>query len=54
MMGNYVLWGKDRKTGRNVQQDKTVVINTKNGDWDWDKTPESLEALMESPSWSET
>ncbi len=54
MMGNYVLWGKDRKTGRNVQQDKMVVINTKNGDWDWDKTPESLEALMESPSWSET
>ena len=52
-MGNYLLWGKDRATGLNAKQEG-LDIETKHGTWDKnaDKT-ESLEGLMESPTFNE-
>lgn len=54
-MANYVLWGKDRKTGLNAKQDGSVPLSTKNGDWDdRDTRCESLDGLMEQATFSET
>ena len=50
-MGNYILWGKDRKTGLNGRQEG-LELETRAGTWDT-KTPESLEALLESPTFNE-
>lgn len=52
-MGNYLLWGKDRASGLNAKQEG-LDIETKHGTWDKnaDKT-ESLEGLMESPTFNE-
>lgn len=52
-MGNYALWGKDRKTGLNAKQDKSVELSTRHGDWDTNSKVESLDALMESPTFNE-
>lgn len=52
-MGNYLLWGKDRQTGLNAKQDGTVQLVSKHGDWDADSKLESLDALMESPTFNE-
>jgi len=52
-MGNYVLWGKDRLTGLNVKQSGLVELTSKHGDWDADSKVESLDALMESPTFNE-
>ena len=52
MMGNYILWGKDRKTGLNGRQEG-LELETRAGIWD-SKTPESLDALLESPAFNET
>ena len=52
-MGNYVLWGKDRKTGLNAKQDGSVELSTRNRDWDEDNKVESLDALLESPTFNE-
>jgi hypothetical protein len=52
-MGNYLLWGKDRQTGLNAKQDGTVQLVSKHGDWDTDSNIESLDALMESPTFNE-
>lgn len=51
MCGNYLLWGKDAN-GQNVVQRKEVEISTKNGIWQ-KKEVESLDALMESPTFNE-
>lgn len=53
MMGNYVLWGKNRKTGLNAKQEGLVSLASRNKDWDNDGKCESLEALMESPAFNE-
>ena len=53
MMGNYLLWGKDRQTGLNAKQDGTVQLVSKHGDWDTDSKLESLDALMEQPTFNE-
>jgi hypothetical protein len=51
-MGNYVLWGKDPKTGLNAKQAKLCEITTKYKTWDNDAV-ESLEGLMEQPTFNE-
>ena len=50
-IGNYILWGKDRKTGLNGRQEG-LELETRAGTWD-SKTPESLDALLESPVFNE-
>lgn len=53
-MANYLLWGKDRKSGLNAKQDGSVELASKHKDWDSDSTKfESLDALMESPTFNE-
>lgn len=52
-MSNYVLWGKDRSTGLNVKQSGYVELTSKHGDWDSESKIESLDALMESPTFNE-
>lgn len=52
-MGNYLLWGKDPITGLNAQQEGLVEIETKHGTWDKNGNAESLEGLMESPTFNE-
>ena len=52
-MGNYVLWGKDRKTGLNAKQAGLVPLASRSKDWDNDAKCESLDALMESPAFNE-
>lgn len=51
-MGNYILWGKDSKTGLNAKQAKICDIATKYKTWDTDAV-ESLEGLMEQPTFNE-
>lgn len=52
MLANYLLWGKDPKTGKNVVQDKSIQIESRNSTW---STPpvESFDALIESPTFNE-
>lgn len=45
-MGNYLLWGKDPKTGLNAKQEKICDIATKYKTWDSDAI-ESLDGLLE-------
>lgn len=52
-MGNYLLWGKDPITGLNAKQEGLVDIETKHGTWDKNNNIESLEGLMESPTFNE-
>lgn len=52
-MGSYILWGKDRQTGLNVKQEGSIQLTSRSGDWDNDSKCESLDALMESPTWNE-
>ena len=52
-MANYVLWGKDPITGKNVVQSKEIQIETRNGTWDRGNDVESLDAMMESPTFNE-
>lgn len=52
-MGNYLLWGKDPVTGLNAKQAGLVDIETKHGTWDKNSNIESLEGLMESPTFNE-
>ena len=52
MCGNYVLWGKD-KNGKNAVQKKEVQIETRNKTWSREHETESLEALLESPTFNE-
>ena len=50
-IANYILWGKD-SDGLNVTQRGEIQIETRNKTWQRDDT-ESLDALMESPTFSE-
>lgn len=52
-MGNYILWGKDPITGLNAKQAGLVDIPTKHGTWDKDSSVESLDGLMEMPTFNE-
>ena len=51
ILSNYILWGKD-PDGLNVIQRGEIQIETRNKTWQRDDT-ESLDALMESPTFSE-
>lgn len=51
-MSNYLLWGKDSVTGLNGKQEG-LDIETKHGTWDNTGNTESLEGLMESPTFNE-
>lgn len=53
MIANYLLWGKDPVTGLNAKQAGIVDIETKHGTWDKTNNTESLEGLMESPTFNE-
>lgn len=52
MMGNYLLWGKD-PDGKSCVQKKEIQVETKNKTWQR-KDAESLDALLESPTFAET
>jgi hypothetical protein len=45
-MANYLLWGKNPKTGLNAKQEKICDIPTRHKTWDSNEI-ESLEGLME-------
>lgn len=49
---NYVLWGK-KDNGRNAVQDKELQIDTKYSTWTSGPLEESLDALLEQPTFSE-
>lgn len=51
-IGNYLLWGKN-KDGLNAKQSDGIDIETKHGTWDKDANVESLEGLLESPTFNE-
>ena len=53
-MARYILWGKDPETGLNGRQEG-LDLPTRSGVWDTntDSNFESLEALIESPTFSE-
>ena len=53
MIANYVLWGKNRQTGQNAQQDGLVELPSRNGDWSSQQNIESLEELSENPMFNE-
>ena len=53
MMANYLLWGKDPKTGLNAQQEGLCPIETKHGTWDKDTNVESLDSLLDNPVFNE-
>ena len=52
MMGNYILWGKDAD-GYSAVQRKEIQISTRHNTWQ-KKGEESLDALLESPTFNET
>ena len=52
MMGKYILWGKDPDTGLNGRQEG-LELETSSRTWD-SSQPESLEALLESPTFNES
>lgn len=49
---NYILWGKD-SDGKNPVQKKEILIDSKNKTWSRLKEEESLDALMEAPTFNE-
>lgn len=51
-IANYILWGKNPRTGLNGKQEG-LYLETKNKTWDSDHHVESLDALMESPTFNE-
>lgn len=51
-MANFILYGKDPDTGKSCVDNKEVRIPTKYSSFK-KKEPESLEALQESPTFSE-
>lgn len=52
LMANYLLYGKD-ENGKNSVQRKEVTIQSRNGTWDKKHPEESLDELMESPTFNE-
>lgn len=53
MMGNYILWGRNPDTGKNMVQEKEVQIFTRNSHWQTGHEEESLDALLETPTFNE-
>ena len=52
-ISNYVLWGKHREDGKNSVQRKEFEIETKSKLWQSSEKTESLDALIESPTFDE-
>lgn len=52
MCGNYLLWGRDID-GKNEVQHKNVYINSKNSPWTTEPDHDSLDALLEIPTFNE-
>jgi hypothetical protein len=52
-ISNYVLWGKHRDDGKNGVQRKDFEIDTKSKIWSGNENVESLDALIESPTFDE-
>ena len=52
-ISNYVLWGKHREDGKNSVQRKEFEIDTKSKLWQSSEKTESLDALIESPTFDE-
>ena len=51
-ISNYILWGKD-PDGETVVSKGLVELETKNGNWTKKHTDESLDALLETPTFNE-
>lgn len=51
-ISNYILWGKD-KDGKSSVQRKEIHIATKNNTWNRLQEEESLDALIETPTFNE-
>lgn len=49
---NYVLWGRG-EDGKNVVQNKEIEIETRHKTWSNNKEVESLDALLETPTFNE-
>ena len=49
---NYVLWGRG-ENGKNVVQNKEIEIETRHKTWSNTKEVESLDALLETPTFNE-
>lgn len=49
---NYILWGKE-KDGKSAVQKKEIEIDTRHKTWNPRKEEESLEALLETPTFNE-
>lgn len=52
-LANYILWGKNPLTNKNIKQEGYVELESKRGTWDI-KEVESLDALCESPTFRES
>ncbi len=52
MMGNYVLWGKE-SDGKSPVQKKSIEITSRNSVWAKPSKSESLDALLEIPTFNE-
>ena len=52
-LANYILWGKNPETGKNIKQEGFVELESKRGTWDT-KEVESLDALRDSPTFRES
>ena len=52
-ISNYMLWGKRRDDGKNGVQCKEFEIDTKSKIWSGSENVESLDALIESPTFDE-
>jgi hypothetical protein len=48
-ISNYILWGKDPNTQKNVKQEKLIELESRSKTWD-SKTVDSLDAILESPT----
>ena len=51
-MADYILWGKNPNTGKNVKQEKIIELEARRKTWAV-KELESLDALLEHPSFPE-
>ena len=49
---NYILWGRG-ENGKNVVQNKEIEIETRHKTWNNKKETESLDALLETPTFNE-
>ena len=47
-ISNYILWGKDPTTKKNVKQEKFIELESRSKTWD-SRIVESLDAMLESP-----